>query len=82
MSETTYGYAEIHYTLDNSIIQQYRVSSVIKEGNWFKRFINEIETFVYSIELKNPIKLNVLIGVYLLNDNTTTESFNTYLEVC
>lgn len=78
MCEITLGYAEIYYTLDNANVQQYRVSTVLKEGDWVNKFIEELKTFVYSIKNKFPIFLefSVFVGVFIDNksDNVINES--------
>lgn len=79
IDEVTLGFAEIRYTMDDN--QYYRVSTVVKKGNWKDRFIWELENFIYNIELKSPISLefNVFIGSFI--NNKSNNLINTRIKV-
>lgn len=77
--EITLGYALIEYTMDDG--NYWRVSTVVKEGNWKSRFIQELEAFVYFIELHAPLslKFNVFVGSFI--NNRSSNVLNTEMVV-
>lgn len=79
MDGITLGYAEINYVHES--VQGFRVSTVIKDGNWRDRFVNEIEGFVYLVELTNPLSLDVFIYCGYFINNKSDNVINQYVRV-
>lgn len=77
----TIGYCEINYCLQESVAHQFHVSTLDMMGDHFKQYINEQESFLLYIEVKNPIYLNCKIFCAVLEDKQTLKHLNTYLEV-
>ena len=79
MNGKTLGYAEINYIHKDK--QRFRVSTVIKDGNWRDRFVSEIEGFVYLVELTNPLFLDVFIYCGYFINNKSDNVINQYVRV-
>lgn len=77
--EITLGYALIEYRMDDG--NYWRVSTVIKEGNWKTKFIHELESFVYFIELKAPLSLKFSVFVGSFINNKSSNVLNTQMVV-